>query len=132
MEYDDTCIFCQYQKKGERLEKNEYAFAKLDKYPVTEGHILIILNWHVKDFFEITKLERNAVFDLIDIRKKQLTEKDPSIRFKDPREEFRIAYYMIAEKPRMRGKWAWGQFAPMMTAEEMRMFFEKARKKGWI
>jgi ATP adenylyltransferase len=79
MEYDDTCIFCQYRKKGEGLEGNEFAFAKLDKYPVTEGHTLIIPNRHLKDFFEITKVERNAVFDLIHIRKKQLREKDSSI-----------------------------------------------------
>jgi len=54
------------------------------------------------------------------------------LRFGDGREVFRIAYYMIAEKPRMRGKWAYGQFAPMMTEEEMRMIFEKVRAKGWM
>jgi hypothetical protein len=54
------------------------------------------------------------------------------LRFEGGREEFRIAYYMIAEKPRMRGKWAWGQFAPMMTAGEMRMIFQRAQQKGWI
>lgn len=54
------------------------------------------------------------------------------LRFEDGREQFRIAYYIIAEKPRMRGKWAYGQFAPMMTKEEMQMIFEKARAKGWI
>ncbi len=54
------------------------------------------------------------------------------LKFEDGREEFRIAYYMIAEKPRMHGKWAYGQFAPMMTKDEMRMIFEKAKTKGWI
>ncbi len=54
------------------------------------------------------------------------------IRFNDGTELFRIAYYMIAEKPRMRGKWAYGQFAPMMTKEEMTLIFEKAKAKGWI
>ncbi len=54
------------------------------------------------------------------------------LRFQDGQEEFRIAYYMIAERPRMRGKWAYGQFAPMMTKEEMQLIFEKVRAKGWI
>lgn len=54
------------------------------------------------------------------------------LRFGDGRIEFRICYYMIAHKPRMRGKWAFGQFAPMMTAEEMRLIFQRARQKGWI
>jgi hypothetical protein len=54
------------------------------------------------------------------------------LKFIDGSEQLRIAYYMIAEKPRMRGKWAYGQFAPMMTKEEMRMIFEKASEKKWI
>jgi hypothetical protein len=54
------------------------------------------------------------------------------IRHKTGKEEFRIGYYMIAHKPRMKGKWAWGQYAPIMTAEEMRMIFERAKAKGWI
>ena len=54
------------------------------------------------------------------------------IQFDDGHEEFRIIYYMIAEKPRMRGKWAYGQFAPMMNKEEMTMIFDKAKEKGWI
>ena len=52
--------------------------------------------------------------------------------FDDARVEFRICYYMIAHKPRMKGKWAFGQFAPMMTAEEMKLLFEKAQQKGWL
>jgi hypothetical protein len=54
------------------------------------------------------------------------------LKFDDGREELRIAYYMIAEKSRMIGKWAFGQFAPMMTKEEMKIIFEKAKNKGWI
>lgn len=46
--------------------------------------------------------------------------------------EFRICYSMIAHKPRMKGKWAFGQFAPMVTAEEMKLLFENAQQKGWL
>ncbi len=31
------------------------------------------------------------------------------------REEFRLGYYMIGVKPRMAGKWTWGQFATIIS-----------------
>jgi hypothetical protein len=54
------------------------------------------------------------------------------IRHSDGREEFRIGYYMIAYRPRMKGKWAWGQFAPIMARSEMVEIFERAKKLGWL
>ena len=66
------CIFCQM--KGYILE-NELAYAIYDKYPVGKGHMLFIPKRHVKDFFDITKEEREAIFELIDEGKKLLDEK---------------------------------------------------------
>jgi hypothetical protein len=54
------------------------------------------------------------------------------IEFKGGREEFRVGYYMIAQRPRLKGKWAWGQFAPMMTKEDMTAIFKHVKAKGWI
>jgi hypothetical protein len=54
------------------------------------------------------------------------------LKYSSGKEEFRIGYYMIAHKPRMKGKWAWGQYAPIMTAEEMKMIFDRVKVKGWI
>ena len=54
------------------------------------------------------------------------------LRHGNGREEYRICYYMIAVKPRMKGKWAFGQFAPMMSGEELKLLFEKAKAKGWL
>ena len=54
------------------------------------------------------------------------------LRFEGGREEYRICYYMIAHKPRMKGKWAFGQFAPMMTAEQMKLIVQKIKAKGWL
>jgi len=54
------------------------------------------------------------------------------LRHTDGREEFRIGYYMIAHKPRMKGKWAWGQFAPIMTKEEMNEIFGILKAKEWL
>ena len=50
------------------------------------------------------------------------------IKWDDGREEFRIGYFMIAHRPRMKGKWAWGQYAPMMTETEMVEIFQRAEK----
>ena len=46
--------------------------------------------------------------------------------------EYKISYYMVAHKGQRRGKWAFAQFAPMMTAEEFQMILQVMRRKGWI
>ena len=46
--------------------------------------------------------------------------------------EYRICYYMIAHRPRMKGKWAFGQFAPLMTPGELCLIVSKLKNKGWI
>lgn len=54
------------------------------------------------------------------------------LRFEDGHVNFRFAYYMIAEKTGRKGKWVFGQYAPMMTKEEMVMIYDKIRAKGWL
>ena len=46
--------------------------------------------------------------------------------------EFRIFYYMIIHKDRGKGRWGFGESAPMMTAHEMSMVVETMRNKGWL
>ena len=66
------CIFC---KMKDYILENELAYTIYDKYPVGKGHMLFIPKRHVKNFFDITKEEREAIFDLIDEGKKLLDEK---------------------------------------------------------
>ena len=66
------CVFCQMK---DYILENELAYAIYDKYPVGKGHMLFIPKRHVKDFFDITKEEREAIFDLIDEGKKLLDKK---------------------------------------------------------
>ena len=66
------CIFCEMK---DYILENELAYAIYDKYPVGKGHMLFIPKRHVKDFFDITKEEREAIFELIDEGKKLLDEK---------------------------------------------------------
>lgn len=67
-----NCIFCEI--KGYILE-NELCYAIYDKYPVNEGHMLIITKRHVKDYFEATDDEKIAILDLIDECKNMLDNK---------------------------------------------------------
>ena len=55
--------------------ENDLAYAIYDKYPVTEGHILIITKNHVKDYFSASDEEKKAVFSLVEECKNLLEEK---------------------------------------------------------
>jgi hypothetical protein len=46
--------------------------------------------------------------------------------------EYRIAYYIIGKKPKMAGKWVFGQYATLMTAEDFEYLITETKKKGWI
>jgi len=50
----------------------------------------------------------------------------------DGRIELRIGYYIIGKKPKMAGKWVWGQYATMMPAKDLQSIIHQAIKKGWI
>ena len=54
------------------------------------------------------------------------------IEFDDGKLEVRLGYYIIGKKPRMRGKWVWGQYATLMPLSDFEAVIKMARKKGWI
>ncbi len=74
---NNTCLFCYTDR--EILIENELAFAIFDKFPVVEGHILIIPKRHFDNYFEITQAELEANHAIILELKQQLQEKDASI-----------------------------------------------------
>ena len=59
-----SCIFCALSENRVKLE-NEYAIAIYDKYPVNEGHMLIISRRHFKNYFEATEEEVVALNNLL-------------------------------------------------------------------
>ena len=59
----EKCPFCEFP---EEILTNELAYARYDKYPVSDGHLLIIPFRHVSSYFDLTPEERMAVFDLIE------------------------------------------------------------------
>lgn len=77
-EFDHDCVFCNLSKE-EYLIESDHAFAKLDRYPVTEGHTLFIPKRHFADYFDITEVEQKDISNLIGTRRKQLLAQDHSI-----------------------------------------------------
>jgi len=76
---NNPCLFCNIKKSGCAYE-NELAFASYDSYPVTEHHCLIIPKRHINDYFDLSNDELIACNDLIQIIKKEITKKDPSVK----------------------------------------------------
>ncbi|MDD1729305.1 MAG: HIT family protein [Methanospirillum sp.] len=69
-----TCPFCNYGPDDIVLE-NEFAYARLDKYPVSPGHLLIIPIRHIPSLFEATTGELTAFWELISRAKQVLNER---------------------------------------------------------
>ena len=76
---NNPCLFCDIKKSGYAYE-NELAYASYDSYPVTEHHCLIIPKRHIKDYFDLSNDELVACNELIQIMKKEITKKDPTVK----------------------------------------------------
>ena len=51
----------------------------------------------------------------------------------DPTNEmFRFGYYILGEKPKMKDRWVWGQFAPFICVSDFEAMIHEARKRKWI
>lgn len=59
-----NCVFCNYNPT-EIIAENRVAFAILDKFPVNEGHTLIISKRHFNSFFEATEEEVKGIYSLM-------------------------------------------------------------------
>ena len=76
---NNPCLFCDIKKSGCAYE-NELAYASYDSYPVTEHHCLIIPKRHIKDYFDLSNDELVACNELIQIIKKEIIKKDPTVK----------------------------------------------------
>jgi ATP adenylyltransferase len=73
------CRFCTNMIKSRIVEEYETVWAIMDKYPVTEGHHLIIPKRHTQDWFSMTSRERNDTELLLRIIKNRLADTDRTI-----------------------------------------------------
>lgn len=67
------CIFCQPENEAINtvIASNTYAYARLDNFPLSEGHAEIVPVRHVSSFFDLTESEVIAMFELaIELRGK--------------------------------------------------------------
>ena len=76
---NNPCLFCDIKKSG-CVHENKLAYASYDSYPVSEHHCLIIPKRHIKDYFDLSNDELVACNELIQIIKKEITKKDPSVK----------------------------------------------------
>ena len=76
---NNPCLFCNSEKSG-CAHENELAYASYDSYPVSEYHCLIIPKRHIKDYFDLSNEELIACNILIKIVKKEITNKDSSVK----------------------------------------------------
>ena len=60
----------------DRILENDHAFAVLDGFPVTAGHTLICPKRGIAELFDASQVEIDSIWQLANIRKKQLLEQD--------------------------------------------------------
>lgn len=75
---EEGCIFCELPT-DRIISENELALVIQDRFPVTEGHSLIIPKRHVSDYFELFQPELNAIQSLIQETRSKLLDQDPTI-----------------------------------------------------
>lgn len=64
-----TCVFCQVQKKSPRLQNlvlfvGEFSFVVMNKYPYTNGHLMVIPKRHIQDYTDLTSAEHREMGEL--------------------------------------------------------------------
>jgi hypothetical protein len=54
------------------------------------------------------------------------------LEFADGHIEVRFGYYMICKNGKRRGKWLWGQYAPMLPVDDLSIILKEIDKRGWL
>ncbi|MGK5094984.1 HIT family protein [Deltaproteobacteria bacterium TL4] len=65
------CVFCNIQSE-EKILENQLAYARYDKYPVNQGHMLIIPFRHIKTYFDAEDSEKAALWQLVEEAKRMM------------------------------------------------------------
>jgi diadenosine tetraphosphate (Ap4A) HIT family hydrolase len=56
-----SCVFCSV----DAVIEGELAYVRLDKYPVSPGHCLIVPRRHVDSWFGLTRTEQEEILSLV-------------------------------------------------------------------
>ena len=71
---NDKCPFC-HQAVDRIVFKNELCYALYDRFPVSNGHLLVIPFRHFSSYFEATAEETAAIWSLVSYSHGVLQEK---------------------------------------------------------
>jgi len=74
-----TCLFCRLIREGRTVAVHGTMVAVEDRYPVTQGHLLVIPRRHTPDWFALTDREAEDGRALIDTLARTMRQRDPSI-----------------------------------------------------
>lgn len=67
---NQTCPFCNLEKDRELIVETAIAYAIFDKFPVNDGHALIIPKKHCSNYFDLTAEEQSACILILNEVKK--------------------------------------------------------------
>ena len=71
---DEPCIFCN-PDPADVLFENGAWYARADRYPVADGHTLLIPFRHVASFFDLSPGERAGFFAIVDLARAWIGER---------------------------------------------------------
>jgi ATP adenylyltransferase len=71
------CVFCRIYKEDDDVTnyvflRSKHAYAVLNIYPYSNGHVLIVPNRHVNDLSKLKRDERDDVMDMLELSKSLL------------------------------------------------------------
>ena len=69
-----NCPFCSVEVNDRVLHSNKLAFAIYDKYPVSQGHVLVIPFRHCDNYFHLSSEEKQACWNLISEVQERLSQ----------------------------------------------------------
>lgn len=61
----NECIFCKITDSDIVLS-SKYSLAFYDKFPVNEGHLIIVSRRHTSNYFDLPQIEKNDIWKLVD------------------------------------------------------------------
>ena len=76
---DPSCRFCPGNIKDPIVEDWETVLAFEDRFPVSEGHLLVVPKRHTADWFSMSAVERSEADNLIRFLRNKLLETDKTI-----------------------------------------------------
>jgi diadenosine tetraphosphate (Ap4A) HIT family hydrolase len=69
------CPFCRLEKERELIVESALAFSIFDKFPVSDGHALVIPKRHVSNYFDLSFKEQSACWLMVNKVKQILNER---------------------------------------------------------